>query len=345
MIEKVGLAPGTLIYTGTHTTDSIKNEWIQYSTEGLVEKTFDEYSHSNFNIDPHKVNWVNLVGLHNHELIAKLGQDFNIHPLALEDALNTSELPKAEEFDDHLFVSIKMLRINGDSFEEEHVSMALGQHFIISLQEKSGDVFEGVRNRIRVQHGKIRSRGNDYLLYALLDTIVDNYFLVLDALTTKIDELEQRIIEENPRNILSEVNDLKKEQIRLRKYIIPFDLAIQNLTKFESNFVSDEISHFYEDLKNHLNQIVIHLSDQRDALKSLTDLHISLLSNEMNQIMKVLTIVAAIFIPLTFLAGIYGMNFEYMPELSFKWAYPTLIGIMLTTGLGLVAFFKHKNWL
>ncbi len=345
MIEKVGLAPGTLIYTGNHTSENIRSEWIQYSTDGLVEQSFDKYERSNFDINHSKVNWLNLVGLHNHELVAKLGQDFNIHPLALEDAMNTSELPKAEEFDDHLFVAIKMLQIKDDTFEEEHVSMILGNHFIISLQEKPGDVFEGVRNRIRVQHGKIRSRGNDYLLYALLDTIVDNYFLVLDALTTKIDELEQLIIEENPRHILSVVNDLKKEQIRLRKFIIPFDLAIQNLTKFESNFVSEEISHFYEDLKNHLNQIVIHLSDQRDALKSLTDLHISLLSNDMNQIMKVLTIVAAIFIPLTFLAGIYGMNFEYMPELSIKWAYPTLIGVMLTTGLGLVAYFKHKNWL
>jgi len=345
MYKKIGLAPGTLIYTGEHSSVNIKSEWIQYYPGGIVEEQFDSYSKESIPVDPKKVNWLNLIGLHDHGLVTQLGSDFRIHPLALEDALNTSELPKAEEFDDHLFVSLKMLSVHEESFLEEHISFILGDHFLISLQEKQGDVFESVRNRLRVAHGKIRSRGNDYLLYALLDTIVDNYFLVLDNLTSKIDVLEQSIIEDNHTNTLSEINELKKEQIKLRKYIIPFDLAIQSITKYESKFVSDEISHFFEDLKNHLNQIVMHLSEQRDALKSLTDLHISLLSNQMNQIMKVLTIVAAIFIPLTFLAGIYGMNFEQMPELSQPWAYPTLLGIMAFVAVSLIFWMKRKKWL
>ncbi|MBO6794596.1 MAG: magnesium/cobalt transporter CorA [Balneolaceae bacterium] len=345
MYKKAGLAPGTLLYTGEHTDNPVVVNAIQYNPESFIEEEITNADGVYSAIRGDKVNWFNVTGLHNTEIIAKIGSQFSINNLALEDALNTSELPKTEEFEHQLFITLKMIKTNGTKIETEHISLVLGDHYLLGLQEKPGDVFDGVRNRLRIAYGKFRSRGHDYLLYALLDAIVDNYFLVLDEFTGNIDQLEQSIFKDNDKNTLNEINELKKELIQLRKYMVPLDLAIQHITKHESEFISDEISHFFEDLKNHLNQIVTQLNDHRDALKTLTDLHISLLSNEMNQVMKVLTIVSAIFIPLTFLAGIYGMNFQHMPELQYPWAYPTLLGLMLITTLGLVAFFKHKKWL
>lgn len=345
MYKKAGFAPGTLLYTGDHTETPVEISAIQYNPESLVEEAIANHEGVYSAIRGDKVNWFTISGLHNAEVISSIGTQFSINNLALEDALNTSELPKTEEFEHQLFITLKMIRMQDYEIETEHLSLVLGDRYLLVLQEKPGDVFDGVRNRLRISYGKFRARGHDYLLYALLDAVVDNYFLVLDEFTTEIDQLEEKIFKNNSKDTLNDINWLKKELIQLRKYMVPLDLAIQHITKHESEFISDEISHFYEDLKNHLNQIVGQLNDHRDALKTLTDLHISLLSNEMNQVMKVLTIVAAIFIPLTFLAGIYGMNFQHMPELQYPWAYPTLLGVMLVTTIGLVAFFKHKKWL
>ena len=347
MKQKLGLAPGTLIYTGRHKSSPITTDFISYNTDEIDETTHEGYKTDQISLKADSVNWINLHGLYNQEIMTQLGQDFNIHNLALEDALNTDELPKFEEFDDHLFFSLKMLAVFDDKPAPipEHISLVLGKNYLITLQEKEGDVFEGVRNRIRLKHGKIRSRGNDYLLYALLDTIVDNYFLVLDAYQNKIDSLEQRIFAMEEPNALTTINGVKKELILLRKYILPLELAVQEMMKFESRFITESISHFFHDLKSHLNQITLQLNEQRESLKSLTDLHISLLSNEMNQIMKVLTIVASIFIPLTFLAGIYGMNFEYIPELKYRYGYFVLLGIMATITFVLIYLMKRKKWL
>ena len=347
MKEKLGTAPGTLIYTGVHKNEPIETQFISYNGDFIAETTHSSYQREEFDLRENAVNWINVTGLHDQSVIAKLGTDFNIHLLALEDTLNTSELPKSEEFEDHLLFTLKMLSVQDgiETTEPEHVSLILGRNFLISLQEKKGDVFEGVRNRVRNKHGRIRARGNDYLLYALLDTIVDNYFLIVDAYQTKIDQLEIRILSQEDENALNSINDLKKQLIRLRKFIQPLEIAVQDIMKFESEFVDESIWHFFEDLRGHISHISLLVNEQRDSLKSLTDLHISLLSNEMNKIMKVLTIVAAIFIPLTFLAGIYGMNFEYMPELKLPWAYPTLLSLMLLTGILLIVFFKRKKWL
>ena len=347
MKEKLGLAPGTLIYTGKHNVHPVVSSRLCFNAEELMEERFDGYEKANFPIKKNAVNWFNIYGLHNQETMLQLQNDFGIVNLALEDALNISELPKFEEFDEHLFVTLKMFSLNDDQshVHPEHLSMILGKDYIITLQEKKGDVFEGVRNRIRNKHGKIRTRGNDYLLYALLDTIVDNYFLVIDDFQNKIDDLEQRILEMEEDNALTAINEMKKELVRLRKYIQPLELSIQNLMKFESDFVSESISHYFEDLKNHINHVSLLVNEQHQSLSSLTELHISLISNQMNQIMKVLTIVASIFIPLTFLAGIYGMNFEYIPELKYRYGYFVLLGIMALTTAILIILMKRKKWL
>lgn len=347
MKEKLGMAPGTLIYTGAHTTEPVVTHVISYNTEFLYEEEHTGYSGEFIALRKDAVNWINVWGLHNQEVIAKLGSDFTIHNLALEDALNTSELPKSEEFEDHLLFTLKMFSLkNGvDHLLPEHVTLILGNNYLLSLQEKRGDVFEGVRNRIRSKNGKIRSRGNDYLLYALLDTIVDNYFLVVDAYQNQIDTFEQQILTMEEDHVLSRVNHIKRGLIRLRKYIHPLELAIQDVMKFESKFINESIFHFFVDLRNHLTHISLMLNEQRESLNSLTDLHISLISNETNKVMKVLTIIASIFIPLTFLAGIYGMNFKHMPELALPWAYPALLTLMGVLSLVMLFFFKHKKWL
>lgn len=345
--QKIGLAPGTLIYTGSFQNEPVSLEFIQYKDDTFSEQQLENYDPEKVKPNAGKVNWINLIGLHQEEMIARLGLDFNINNLALEDALNVHELPKSEEFEEQLFITLKMLYYDDAQrrVRHEHISLILGEDYVITLQEHAIDVFEGLRNRIRTPHGKIRTRGNDYLMYALLDSIVDHYFIVLSELGKKIEHLEETIIDELDKDVLNKINALKKELIGLKKFILPLELAIQQITKYESRLVSESISHFYEDLKNHLAQISHMMNEQRDTLTTLMDLHISLLSNEMNQIMKVLTIVAAIFIPLTFLAGIYGMNFEYMPELSYRWGYPVLLGVMGILTVLLIVYLKKKRWL
>ena len=347
MKEKIGLPPGTLIYTGEYKNEPVSSNRLCYHSAEVIEERFDGYETGDLPIVEDAVNWFNIYGLNDQEVMRQLQADFNIVHLALEDALNTSELPKIEEFDEHLFVSLKMFAVKDHSakLKPEHISIFLGKNFVLTLQEKKGDVFEGVRNRIRVKHGKIRSRGCDYLLFALLDTIVDNYFLVVDFYQNSIEELEDQILTMEEKHAFSQINELKKDLVKMRKYIQPLEHAILNLMRFESDFVSDSISHYFEDLRNHITHISVLVNEQQQALISLTELHISLLSHEMNQIMKVLTIVAAIFIPLTFLAGIYGMNFEYMPELSFKYAYPTLLSVMGVLAAFLLLWMKKRKWI
>ncbi len=345
--SKIGLAPGALVYTGHRSAKTlIQTDFIQFDDHD-AEIRRNTNGISDIEIQKGKTNWLNINGIHDVDLVTEIGQRFGIHNLILEDVLNPDQLPKSQELDDHLYVTLKMLSLNPETnkVSREHVSLLLGMEYLISFQEEAGDVFEGVRKRISMPGARIRSRRNDYLLYALMDAIVDHYFLVTEAFGLRVEELEEQILSQEQDHVISKVTAMKKELYKLKKFIYPLELVVLELMKSESPLISDNIEHFLMDLMDHVKQAKVQLEDQREMLTSLVDLHISLVSNEMNAIMKTLTIVAAIFIPLTFLAGIYGMNFEYMPELSWKWAYPTLISSMFVLGVGLWIYMKRMKWL
>lgn len=345
--SKIGLAPGTLVYTGEVKDTVINYDFIHFNEKEVIEEKAIDGDASSFKIKKDYANWLNITGLHDIEAIAKIGTQFKIHNLILEDILNVNQLPKADEIDDHLFVTLKMLSLDQEKKKviREQISLLLAKDHLITFQEKEGDVFESVRHRIRKQHAKIRSRRNDYLLFALMDAVIDQYFLITSAFNDKVEHLEEEVLAQTKQDVVQSVLALKKELTQLKKFINPIEQVIFEITKEESEFVSDSISPYFSDLIDHIRQVKATLEDQRDVLSSLVDLHISLVSNEMNAIMKTLTIVAAIFIPLTFLAGVYGMNFENMPELSWKYSYPILLSTMFALGVGLWIYMKRKKWL
>jgi len=347
--KKIGVSPGTLIHLGEQKLDQALISTLEYNLEQLWERQLDAATAEQCGqLRPEaKVSWINLDGLHQIDYLETLGRCFNLHPLAQEDILNTEHRPKLEEFPEHLFIVVKMLQFDDASKEirTEQVSLILGANFVLSFQELTGDVFDGVRERIRKAKGRVRKMGADYLAYVLLDAIVDNYFVILEKLGDQIEELEAELIHSPTPETMQKIHHFKREMILLRKAIWPLREVISGLQRHEGGLISDATGAFLRDLYDHCIQILDTVETLRDILAGLLDLYLSSISNRMNEIMKVLTLIATIFIPLTFIAGIYGMNFDYMPELHWKYGYFLAWGLMLGCGLALLRFFKRKRWL
>jgi magnesium transporter len=291
--------------------------------------------------------WVNVCGIHDIHTIESIGNNFNIHPLVQEDILNTFHRPKFEESEEYLFLVIKMLVYDPGSkgVISEQVSFVLGPNFLVTFQEQEGDVFNPVRERLRKALGRVRKMGPDYLLYALMDAVVDNYFLVLEAIGEDLEILEDQLLENPTPGVLQTVHKLKREMIFLRKAIWPLREVLNGLQKTVSKLVKNNTKMYLRDIYDHTIQVIETVETYRDMVAGLQDLYLSSVSNKMNEVMKVLTIIATIFIPLTFIAGIYGMNFEFMPELKWKNGYFITWGIMAVVTLGMVFYFKRKKWL
>jgi magnesium transporter len=295
-------------------------------------------------IDPQQVNWVNLDCLHDSTIIEKIQSHFCLHALVIDDILG-DQRPKSEEYEDYLFFTMKMLyRIDGFEIDYEQVSFVLGSHFLISFQEKEGDIFEGFRERIKQDLGKVRKKKADYLLYRLLDIIIDSYYTVLDRIGDIIDEIEEEI-HSNPSNKnFNKIQQLRKELIYLRRAVFPLREALNKIIKGESVFVEEENLRYYSDIYDH----VVHLTDSLDIYKDLTssllDVHMNTLNTRMNEVMKVLAVISTIFMPLTFIVGIYGMNFDHMPELKWHYGYFGVLGFMAILAVFMLAFFKRKKW-
>jgi len=345
--KKAGLSPGSLIHIGEKKTDEIKIALINYDQEQLLEKevsTIDEVFPYR---DSPPVSWINVDGLHEVKVVEKMGAHFGIHPLVLEDVVNTGQRTKAEEFENYIYIVLKMLIFDKtvDHITAEQVSLILGPHFLISFQEKEGDVFDQVRERIRKARGRIRKLGCDYLAYALMDAIVDHYFVILEKLGDKIEALEEQLLDKPAPQILSEIHHLKREIIFFRKQVWPLREVISSLIKEPSELIQETTDIFLRDVYDHTIQVIDTIESFRDVLSGLSDLYLSTISNRMNEVMKVLTIMATIFIPLTFIAGIYGMNFEFMPELKWHWAYPGLWLVLILIFVSMLAWFKKKEWL
>lgn len=344
--QKKGQPPGTLIYTGNKiedfkitVIDYDSNEYKEFEVK-KIEKCFP------FRDSP-TITWINIVGLHKVDVIEKIGMHYNLHPLVLEDILNVHQRPKVEYFEDYIFVVLKMLTYNDESHEvnSEQVSMILGKNFVFTFQERKGDVFEPVRNRIRNNKGIIRKNDADYLLYALIDIIVDNYFVILEKMGDEVEDLEDKVILNPSPEIVQTIHRLKRNLIELRKTIWPLREVLNTLYKEDSHLIKKKTSIYFRDVYDHTIQIIDTVETLRDMAGGLLDIYLSSVSNRMNEIMKVLTIIATIFMPLTFIAGVYGMNFKYMPELEWKFGYPLVLLLMLLVGIVMLIYFRRKKWL
>ena len=345
--KKVGLSPGTLIHIGDQKVEKARISLMNYDPEQLLEKELKTIEDTFPYRDTPPVSWINVDGLHEVDIIDKIGKHFGIHPLTMEDIVNTGHRPKAEDFENYDFVVLKMLAYDEDQnhISAEQVSLILGPHFLISFQETVGDVFDFVRERIRKAKGRIRKSGCDYLAYALIDAVVDHYFLVLEKMGEKIEALEEDLLESTRADTLQSIHHLKREMIFFRKQVWPLRDALNTLMREEAAMFQETTRIFIRDLYDHTIQVMDTIESFRDVLSGLQDLYLSTVSNRMNEVMKVLTIMATIFIPLTFIAGIYGMNFEYMPELKWHWAYPALWILLVLIFLFMIFWFKRKKWL
>lgn len=334
------------MYTGDREAQQTEIQVFDYDPEGLRELQAASFAECARMRQQASTTWINVVGLQRIELVEQLGAVFDIHPLVLEDLLNTHQRPKLEDYTEYLFVVVQMLVYDESAREiqTEQVGLILGTGFVISFQEKPGDVFDGVRERLRHGRGRIRKRGPDYLLYALLDSIVDHYFVVLEKLDERIEQMEEHLADDPSTQALRDIHHLKREVIHLRKTVWPLRDVIGNLERDEHSLVQRETRLFLRDVYDHALRVAESVETFRDLLSSMLDLYMSTVSNRMNAVMKVLTTIATIFIPLTFIAGIYGMNFDYMPELRQRWGYPIAVGGMLLIAGVMVWLFKRRKW-
>jgi magnesium transporter len=345
--RKAGLPPGTLIHIGGKKVDKAKICLIDYDEMQFQERQVKTIEECFPFKDTPTVTWINIDGIHEVDIIEKLGTHFCLHPLLLEDILNTEQRPKMEDYGDYIFVVLKMLyRGEGrNEIEAEQVSLILGSNFVISFQEHEGDVFDPVRDRIRKNKGRIRKAGADYLTYALLDAIIDNYFIILESIGENIEDTEQRLAANPTPETLQLIHALKKEMIFLRKSIWPLREVVSGLERCESPLIHESTSIYLRDVYDHTIQVIDTVESFRDMVSGMLDIYLSSISNKMNEVMKVLTIFASIFIPLTFIAGVYGMNFEFMPELTWRWSYPAILIVMALASISMLVYFRRKRWL
>ncbi len=349
--DKIGLSPGSLVYIGQKKAKSIKIRVIDYNEEHLEGKTVKNIEET----FPYKtaptITWINIDGLHDIEILKKLSEKFNIHLLTLEDILNTRQRPKIELYDDYIFVVLKMVRYKNKKLDVEQVSLIWGKNYLITFQEKEGDLFDPVRKRLKNTAGRIRKNAADYLAYALIDLIIDHYFLILDKLSEEIEHLEENILNNPDQTLVKNIHFLKRTLIRLRKSIYPMREVVNVLYQGETPLIKKSTRRFTKDLYDHIILINDSIETYREMVTSALDLYLSTMSMKMNEIMKVLTIIATIFIPLSFLAGVYGMNFNTdvspfnMPELSFPYGYIFFWILTICIGGGFLLFFKRKKWL
>lgn len=345
--QKAGLPPGSIVYVGEKKEEKVRIRVMDYDEEHVEEREPVIVEECFPFKDKPSVTWINIDGIHQVDIIEKLGTCYGLHPLIMEDIVNTQQRPKMEDYGSYIFIVIKMLYREKDSevTESEQISLVVGSNFVISFQEQQGDVFEAVRDRIRKSKGRIRKAGADYLAYALMDAIVDNYFVILEEQGELIENVEDQLTGYPLSSTLQEIRKLKKEMIFMRRAIWPVRELISGLERTESVLINKSTGDYLRDLYDHSIQIIDSVESYRDIISGLLDIYLSSVSNRMNEVMKVLTIFASIFIPLTFVAGVYGMNFDFMPELGWHWGYFTVLGFMVAVGIIMVIYFKRKKWL
>jgi magnesium transporter len=343
--EIVGKAPGSLIYTGTQKDIQVTMSVIRYNTEEYNKFKIDDVSQASSEKQTEQVSWININGIHDTKIVESIGKDFGLHSLLLEDILNIEQRPKIEQYDKNIVVFFKMLYLTEGELEIEPISIVLGPNYLISFQEREGDIFDNVRGRIENSNGRIRNRGADYLLFALMDAVIDNYFIVMEEIAERLENLEDRLFEDSNEELLYQLQQYRKQIVRMRRSIYPLREVVGRLDRSQYDIIAEDTERFFRDLYDHTIQIIETIETFKETVSSLKDVYMTGVSNRMNEIMKVLTLIATIFIPITFVAGVYGMNFDHMPELHWEYGYPVAWVIMIIMGLGMFVYFKRKKWL
>ncbi len=367
-IKKQGLPPGTLVHVGDAPKHDISLSIIAYDKKSSEEMSFSHVEDIPVEFDPEKTYWVNVDGVHDEKTLKLLGSRFGIHYLALEDIMNTDHRPKLEWYESDLFLVLKMVyypdqvvpkdkpkkkKVNSTDIKDlvmsqslisEQVSFYVKSNIVITFQEDPDDIFALLRERLSQGKGKVRSRKADYLLYALIDEVVDGYYMVLESLDNGIEAVENDIFTDNDTDTLMTIQFFKREILLIRRAVGPLRDVLDSLIKSETDFLKNETLLFFRDIYDHLIQISDIADSFRDMARGLLDTSMSVQSHKMNEVMKVLTVISTVFIPITFIAGVYGMNFQHMPELAIKWAYPAVWGLMLLVGSGMILYFRRKNW-
>ncbi|MBM3707233.1 MAG: magnesium/cobalt transporter CorA [Actinobacteria bacterium] len=344
--SKAGMPAGSLIHIGEKKVDKIKIKLINYSEHDFIEQDIKDIEQCFEYKDEKTVTWINIDGIHDIEILSKLGDCFGFHPLILEDILNTEQRPKIEDFTDYIYIVLKMIDYekNLKEITFEQVSIILGKNYLISLQEKPLDIYEPIKNIIKNDRSKIRKAGSDYLAYLLIDSIIDNYFSVLENVGERIENIENKLVSNPSPKTLKAIHNLKRDMLFLRKSVWPLREVISKLERGEISLIKNSTKIYIRDIYDHIIQVIDTIETYRDMLSGMIDIYLSSISNRLNEVMKILTIISTIFIPITFIASIYGMNFKFMPEFSWKWSYPVVWVIMLAVIITMVIYFKRKKW-
>ena len=327
-------------------TDTIIST-VSYDSKTIENKKYPDIISAIETRNHAKVTWLNIDGLHDVEIVAAAGEAYNIHPLLLEDILNTDHRPKVEEFEDHLFVSLKMISVNANQndIDSEQLSLILGKNWLISFQEQEGDVFDSIRERLRDNKGLLRQKGADYLLYRMIDTVVDHYFFVIEHIVDKGEALEKAVLESSSPEMLHKIQQHKKELMNLKRAIFPLREIASTLLKEDNVLIEKPTLRYFRDVYEHIVHMNDSLESSRETAANIMDLYLSGVNNKMNEVMKVLTMISTVFIPLSFVVGLYGMNFDNIPELHYHYGYFAVWGFFIVAVSAMIYFFKHKKWL
>jgi magnesium transporter len=343
--RKSGLPPGTLVHIGERKSETVAITVFQYNGTACEEHRPEQLDRLSPPGDD-SVAWINVGGVHKVDIVEALGKQFALHPLLLEDVANTDQRPKLDDYDSYVFLVMKMLSLTErQEIAVEQVSLVLGRNYVLSFQENGTDVFQPVRERLRGGKGRLRQSGADYLLYALVDAIVDQYFAVLESIGEKIESLQQTVVADPRPETLNEIHALKRQLLFLRRAVWPLRDVMNNLSRLDCPFLQQPTQVFFRDVYDHVVQIVDTIETLREMVSASLDIYLSSVSYRLNAVMRILTVITTIFMPLSFIASIYGMNFEYMPELESRWGYPLVLAVMTAVGVGMLVLFRSKRWL
>ncbi len=347
MARKAGMPPGSLVYMGEKEALPAKITITRYNEQNIVERQLEDFTECQMAADPGEVTWINVTGISHVKHLEKLGECFKIHPLVLEDILEVGQRPKVEDYDDYLYIVLNYIRPvpEGEELVAEEISLVLGPHYLLSFYAGDNDIYAPIRERLLQAKGRIRKLGADYLAYSLIDLIVDNYFIELERFGDQMESLEDEVVANPSPQTLRDVHRFKNDMIMLRKSLWPLREVIARLERRESPLISESLGNYFRDVYDHTIIAIDTVETYRDILSGMLDIYLSSMSNRLNSIMKVLTIIATIFMPLTFITSLYGMNFKHMPELQWEYGYFMVLGVVAVVAVSMLEYFRRKRWI
>jgi magnesium transporter len=347
MTRKVGMPPGSLVYTGEKGHLPAKITITRYNEQAIVESQVDSFAECQMASAPGEVTWINVIGISQVKDLEQVGECFKIHPLVLEDILEVGQRPKVEDYDDYLYIVLNSIQpaADGEKLVAEEISLVLGPHYLLSFYSGADDIYSSIRERLLQAKGRIRKFGADYLAYSLIDLVVDNYFVELEKFGEQMESLEDAVVAQPSPQTLRHVHRFKNDMIILRKSLWPLREVIARLERRESPLISENLGNYFRDVYDHTIIAIDTVETYRDILSGMLDIYLSSMSNRLNEIMKVLTIIATIFMPLTFITSLYGMNFKHMPELQWEYGYFVVIGVVVVVAVSMLEYFRRKHWI